>query len=676
MKNKHITLLLILFISTNIFSQAKKDFRDNIDIIHYNINLNITDFENKKISGNTVIKIKALKKDLKKITLELQGLKVDSVFVNNQNCKFIHDESFLNISISKLILQNQFEVNIYYHGKPTPNSDTWGGFFFKKGYVYNMGVAMTDKPHSYGRVWYPCIDKLSEKATYNFVITVPKDYTAVCSGVLVNTKSNKDNTETYFWEMNNEIPAYLTSVAVGKYKKFIIYYKRENKKIPIEVYVKPELFSKAAGSFVNIEKAVRCFEKYFGPYHWGRVGYVTIPFSSGAMEHACNIAYPEYAVNGTTDREMLMVHELAHSWFGNLVTCKTPEDMWLNEGIASFAEVLFKEYVYGKLEAKNYIRDNHESVLKNCHVYDNGYKPLYGLSHQYTYGSTVYDKGSDITHTLRGYLGDKLFFDGISAYLGKYSFKSASTVDFCGFLSKYTRTDLSDFIKSWVLTAGFPHFSIKSFSSTQRDKNFRVKIDIQQKLKERVHFGGNNKAEITCFDKNLNSFTQKITFSGKLYSKIITVPFNPENVFFDLEEKISDATIDNYKIISEIGRYAFPNTDFSILIDELRDSVLIRSTMNYITATTKTKKYKLNNTSYWSITGINNDYFTGKGIFYVNIVQSGINKKLDNIVLLYRKNEFDDWKEISFKIDKTDLYSGNIIVSNLKFGDYVIGSLK
>ena len=127
------------------------------------------------------------------------------------------------------------------------------------------------------------------------------------------------------------------------------------------------------------------------------------------MEHATNITYPNSSINGSLSDEWLYAHELSHMWFGDKVTCASADDMWLNEGWAVFCESVFREGLYGKESYKTTMRSKLKDVLQFTHIKDGGYRALYGIPPEYTYGSTVYDKGGQVAHTLRGYLGDSLF---------------------------------------------------------------------------------------------------------------------------------------------------------------------------------------------------------------------------------------------------------------------------
>ena len=175
--------------------------------------------------------------------------------------------------------------------------------------------------------------------------------------------------------------------------------------------------------------------------------YNCVPFNGGAMEHACNISYPLFAIDGTLDREDLMAHELAHHWWGNNITCKTQEDMWINEGWASYSEKLFNEYVYGKARYRQKVEETHRNVLQFAHITDGSVLPVSGVDHGNTYGRHVYRKGADIAHTLRFYMGDTAFFKAIKSIMSTNNFGNMDSKELMDSFQTFTPTDLSHFYK-------------------------------------------------------------------------------------------------------------------------------------------------------------------------------------------------------------------------------------
>ncbi len=674
--NKHITTIILIFLSIFSFSQTEnKDFRDNIDVLHYSINLNITDFENKLISGNTVVQLTPEKKGITEIQLELLKLEVDSVFLFNEKVTdFQYDGKLIKIPYKPEISEGKCctQINVYYHGNPIQDA-SWGGFFFSDSAAFNIGVGMAADPHGYGRVWFPCIDSFTDKATYNYNITVPEGFKVVCSGVLDGEQMNKDKTVTYSWSLKQESPTYLVSVAVANYAVVEDIYKGIKREIPISLYVYPEDYENAVYSFQNLKKAMASFEKGYGEYLWDRVGFVEVPFTSGAMEHVCNIAYPEYAVDSTLFRETLMAHELSHHWFGNLVTCATSGDMWLNEGWASFSEALFKEDVYGKEAYKAYVRENHLKVLTQAHILDNGYRAVYGVPHDYTYGTTVYDKGADVAHTLRGYMGDSLFFNSLTAYLKAFSYKAATTYEFRDFMSEYSGLDLIPFFDSWVFEKGFPHFSIESYQVEKSDHEYKVEVHLNQRLVERDFYGEQNLIDLTFVDEKMKFHKRRLTMTGPRETVHVFLPFKPIAVLIDLDELISDATVDNYKVFTGPQAYDFPYTDFSAIFTKLKGEAVVQSTVNFIKPEYKANdNYILSDVQYWEIRGAVSGKYTAEGNFYISMTENNFDEFFDEAVLLFRPNVYSEFVKIETKSIEYNEFEGLFTVHNLKFGQYVL----
>jgi aminopeptidase N len=179
------------------------------------------------------------------------------------------------------------------------------------------------------------------------------------------------------------------------------------------------------------------------------------------MEHACNIAYPAFAVDGGTGWESLMAHELAHSWWGNLITCSDASEMWLNEGWASFSVYLFTEAVYGRQAYNDMVNNEHLEIIHYGYANDGGnYFALANMPHEYTYGFTTYTRGAMTVHNLRGYMGDDLFFSCITNFLNTYAFQPVSSEQFRDHLSACSGLDMAPFFEGWIFNAGTPALEI------------------------------------------------------------------------------------------------------------------------------------------------------------------------------------------------------------------------
>lgn len=678
----------LLFLMNNIaFSQTIKSngAADTIDIIHYDLNINLVYLSQKKISGVAEITFLPKISGVNNISLDLLKLNVDSVKLNAISAPYNYNDTVIRIKTPQnkgIPAGDTAYLTIYYHGNPVKDASNWGGFYFSNdsSYAYNLGVGFAAAPHSYGRVWFPCIDDFREKATYDFKVRVKNTNTAVCNGVLVDNYCAGNNTAIYHWKIKTPIPSYLASIAVGKYSLISDNYNGINGNIPISLYVRPSDSVGAIGSFSNLKDILNVYEMRFGPYMWERVGYVGVPFNNGAMEHATNIAYPNVCINGTLDYESLLAHELSHHWFGNLITCSTEEDMWINEGWATYCESIYKEGLYGVNSYKNDVRTRHKDVLQKAHITDGSYLALYGIPHKYTYGTTVYDKGAGVVHTLRNYMGDNLFFNAVTKLLTENPYTDINTSNLRDSLSSFSGIDLNDFFEAYVYNPGFPHFSIDSFKLIPSSTGNLCIVYMRQKQKGTSFFANNNKIELTFFDNNWNKYTDTIYFSGQYGNTTFDLPFAPDFIIADLDEKIADATVDNYKIIKTTGTHNFTDTYFIADVTQITDSVFVRVENSWVSPDPFKNTLPcivLSNHRYWKIDGIfslNN--FNAKGRFYyskLNYLDNQlITSHVDSLVILYRKTTADDWQIVP-SIRSGSTTSGYLIIDTLQKGEYVLG---
>ena len=531
MKKLSVLIVVYVFIlSINVYSQtssSKALASDSIDVLHYDIHLDIAHKFSNQLCGFTEAKIVPKVNSINNITLELLYLTIDSVTINNTNNAFSYINNKIQIPLTLAAnIVDTLNVKVYYQGTPHVESYGWGGFHISSGMSYNLGISFGDDPHNYGKCFFPCVDDFIDRAFYDYYITVDSSKYVVCGGTLINILNNGDGSKTFHWKFNNSIPAYLASVAVYNYVAVKGVYQGMNGSIPTAVYVQPADTNKAKASFINLNSVLQTFEHFWGPYRWERVGYVATTL--GAMEHATNIAYPAASIDGTLSDEYLYAHELSHHWFGDLITCSTAEDMWINEGWATYNEALYKEGVYGKKAYKDYLRTKLKRVLQKCHIEDAGYLALYDIPTNYTYGETVYQKGSCVVQSLRGYLGDSLFFGSVKQMLNQYAYNNISTSEMRDFMSNHTGVNLSDFFDFHVYHPGFTHFSIDSMISFSNPANYYVYV--RQKLKAAPAFANSNIVEVTFMNNNWQKFTDTIHFNGEFGKKAFQIPFVPTEI--------------------------------------------------------------------------------------------------------------------------------------------------
>ncbi|MCD4730919.1 MAG: M1 family metallopeptidase, partial [Bacteroidales bacterium] len=667
MKIKSILFVVLMFVLFNLSAQStttcshkasfeKSWISDTLDAISYTIYL-LFDFDNHEIWGQADIKLVSKIDGLSEIKLELQDLVVNTVYVEGMTVtNFSHEEMILSIPVSNpLNIGDSVSVSVQYNGEPF--HEAWGGFHWSGEYCFNLGVGFESIPHNLGKTWFPCIDDFQDRAYYTIYATVEAGKDAVCGGLLEEITDNGNGTFTYKWVLGQTIPTYLASVAVGDYARWTDTYNGINEEVPIEIWVRPADSNKVDGSFQHLNEILSIYEEKFGPYRFDRVGYVGTAI--GAMEHACNIAYPHFAINGGLGYESLLAHELAHMWFGDNVTCASAEDMWINEGWATFFDAIYQELLYSREQYMELIRDKHKEVIQYCHTQsgDGYFFPLNQIPQDVTYGMSAYDRGCIMAHTLRGYLGDEVFFDAMTAFNEEFKYNYASSEDMRDFITDHTGTDMTGWFDNWILTAGTPHYSIDSFSVITSTGNNDVTVYMRQRRHGPEFIGNGNKVELTLMDDSWNQFTENVMFDGQFGTATYNLPIVPEAIFIDLNELTADATTDYSRKITAVGDINFPNCYFKLDIQNINDSVFFRVEHNWTppdTLKNPVQGLTISPYRYWKIDGIFNDGFIATGQFRYNkgaFLDDGlIFSENDSVVMLYRPGTAYDWQFVDFTV--------------------------
>jgi aminopeptidase N len=488
--------------------------------------------------------------------------------------------------------------------------------------------------------------------------------------------------------LNKEIPSYLASVAVADYKQVNWSINAANGNLPIILAARPSDTTALKNGFVHLPNAILGYENYYGPYVWNRVGYCLVPFNSGAMEHATNIAYPQAAISIAYESE-LMAHELSHHWWGDLMTCETQEDMWLNEGMASYSERLFLEWTYNYSRYINEVKSIHDELIKFVHLKEKGFRAISGIPHAYTYGDHVYRKGADVAHTLRTYMGDTAFFAGLKYVLQQKAYKNMNSLEFRDLLQASSGQNLVPFFDNWVMNGGWPHFSIDSVRTTGTNAPYTSVVYVKQKLFGAPALYTNVPLEVTFMNTAWNKEVKKISMTGGTQSFTVNTNVNPVYVGMNVGSKISDAISSEVKIIktNATNTYTLGRATF-IVSNKGLDSSYIRVEHN-IAAPDPFKNnlynFRLNSQHYWKIDGILSPGFASKlrlnydgnknmsGNSYLDTCLTVVNG--DSIILLYRKNAASDWKEVSgYTKFKISARTGFFTVDSLKLGEYVFAN--
>lgn len=678
-----------------IYYSAENLRSDTFDVLKYTINLEIGNTISKHIIGNTQIRFAPKQNNRTFIRFDLLKLTIDSIKENATLLTYTYNDTIVKVNfVTPKNTTDTSVFTVYYHGLPQGDPSGWGGFYFDNSgsnqYAYNLGVGFGAKPHNYGRVWFPCFDNFVERSKYEFNITSDTARRAYCNGQLVSDLVTL-NKRTRKWVLNNEIPSYLACVALAKYTQV-------NWTVNTLTGIKPiTLVGVAADTtlmkngFVNLKNCINGFENYYGPYAWNKFGYSLVPFGSGAMEHATNIAYPRATIGNLNYEADLMAHELSHHWWGDLITCETQEDMWLNEGMATFSSYMFLEWKYGKAKYLNAVKTEHEVLLHFLHVKEGGFRAISGIPSNLTYGDHVYKKGADVAHTLRSYMGDLAFFNGAKYVMQQNAFKSLNSLQFRDLLQTSSGQNLTNFFNNWVLSGGWPHFAIDSIKYIQlTPTSYNAIVSLKQKTYGTTTLYNNVPLEISFFKNDWSAVTRTVIMSGATGNFTVNIPYSPVYHALNYDSKISDATSHEVKIIKApvYLNWSLARV-LTIVQNSGADSSMLRIIHNFVKPDpfkNNPANHKLSNQQFWKVEGILSPGFVSKIRFsydgnktvgsnysYLDTLLTIVNA--DSLRLFYRANAADDWKVIK-NMNKfmSGTRDGYIEIDTLKLGEYTFGN--
>jgi hypothetical protein len=698
-------LLILLVLSNSLAQQGHEICRENkqhvkrspgviekmqaTDYRLYHIDLHIDSilFTGQQIYGRAKMNFLAESAPFSTARIDLLGFTIDSIFSPTHTVTYSYNDTVIDLQFSPSVsLNDSVAVWIHYHGNPKQDASGWGGFYFSGSYAFNLGVGFQADPHNYGRAWFPCIDNFVSRNTFDFYITTAGTSKAFCNGTLQGSVLNPNGSITWHWKMNQTIPSYLASMAVAPYYTL----NRTSNGIPVQWAALPSDTNAVLLTFSNLDTTLAAFIDTYGPYSFDKVGYCLVPFNSGAMEHASSIHIGRAFVNGSQTYATLWAHELAHMWWGDKVTCETAEDMWLNEGFASYNEAFYTRIVSGENAYRDWIRTNHRKVLQFAHTpaQDGSYLTLNQIPHDYTYGYHVYQKGANIVHSMRNYMGDQEFKNGCQAYMNNRAFNHANSYDLRDELTAGSGVDMTRFFDDWVFTPGFPHFSIDSvvYWPGGLDHYF---IYTRQRTK-----GNNNHlyempVEINFTDGVIDT-TVTVVIDSVTNMFHIPLYYAPTWIVLDRWGKVSDARVANEKLITNTGSQLIAETNVTLNVQTVGSpQSLVRIEHHFVAPDPflgSNPGIRLSDYHYWKVDGMIQPGFLSKGTFVydgsVSVTTGYLDNTLitgseDSLVLLYRPGPGYEWNVVTTFTRNTgpnvNDKKGSITVDTLITGEYTLG---
>jgi aminopeptidase N len=396
------------------------------------------------------------------------------------------------------------------------------------------------------RHWIPSHDVPYDKATLDLFITVPNDLDAFSNGLLLSTSAQAE-TKTFHWQETNPIATYLIAIAVGNYVTLEKDYQSiAGHNIPLEFYAFPSSVDAVQIDWQNLPTMMDFFERNFTPYPFDR--YATAQcYNRGAMEHQQMTTYSTQLITGDNRYDYIMAHELAHHWWGDLVTLGDWRDIWLNEGFATYSEALYFESLYGQDYLAEYM-DALQSIYLG-EVSRRGHFPIYDPD--YKWGGTIYQKGAWVLHMLRWTIGDDAFWRTLHTWADRYAYGNALIPDFIQIAEEESGQDLAWFFDQWIYKAGYPDFDISWNYQKNSQNDYTVTVDVKQQQWNQFQFTAPFEIAIETVDGSvldtLESSSFQQSFQIDVNSEPLAIHIDPNNWLLKQFDIISDPSLPGVK---------------------------------------------------------------------------------------------------------------------------------
>jgi len=469
-------IICYILVGNNVPAQDHHERFGSIDVIHYTFTINLSD-ETNEISCIAEVTIRFKKSmdqfylDLVNQTPEGTGMMVSLVSENGTDVGFLHENNQLRIGVQKVQVGEIRTYLVEYSGTPANGLLISENMYGDRTY---FGDNWPDRAHH----WLPLVDHPSDKAYVEFLVKAPSHYQVIANGSLVEETRLKDNLMLTHWKTEVPLPTKIMVIGVAK---FTIYNSGYWEGIPVSSWVYPQNADNGQTDFEITEPALDFFSSHIAPYPFTKLAHVQSTTIYGGTENAGNIFYHERLVNSNRNVDPIVVHEIAHQWFGNSASEMNWHHIWLSEGFATYFTDLFYEHHSGietfrarmgkeREEVVSYSA-NHSSLVIDTTITD--------YMHGDLLSPITYEKAGWFLHMLRHKIGDDNFWSSIQDYYNTYRYGNALTEDLKAITERISGQDLDKFYHQWLHEPGHPQLLV-----TWSLINDHVKIRINQIQKE------------------------------------------------------------------------------------------------------------------------------------------------------------------------------------------------
>ncbi len=440
MRTRFFTVLVVAAVAEMVFADTYPR-QPGVDALHYAFRLTLSD-DTDEIDGEAVLDLRIVREGVASVALDLvketegKGMTVSAVFWDGVPAEFEHRDDRLTVTLSKSpSVSEQKQLTVRYQGSP--------GSGLRIGpNLHGDRTFFSDNWPNRARHWLPTIDHPYDRATCELIVTAPSHYQVISNGLLVEETDLESGRRRTHWRQSVPIATWLFVLGAARFA--VDHYDHVGGR-SLQSWVYPQDRDRGFRDFsYPTRQALEFFSGAIGPYAYEKLANVQSASIRGGMEAATAIFYGEELVNGERDSRLrdIIIHEIAHQWWGNSVTEADWNDVWLSEGFATYFTLLFREHAYGRDDFARGLEDACRQVLE-FHAKDPGYRIVHenldDMSQVTT--SQTYQKGAFVLHMLRGVMGDEAFWRGVRSYYEEFSTRSATTLDFRRAMEKSSGRD-------------------------------------------------------------------------------------------------------------------------------------------------------------------------------------------------------------------------------------------
>jgi aminopeptidase N len=526
-----------------------------VDIV--NLLIDITpNFDEESITATATFTFKPLAKPLRSWKLDAEALSIDSVNSSSTVASFQNDDHALTINFADdLPVDREQTVTIAYHA--TPKS----GMYFrtaKRGYKAGDTHLFTQGEDMDARYWFPTHDYPNEKFTSEIKCHVPAGMVAFANGRKVSEEKDSNGLTVFDWKQEKPHTSYLVCLVAGYFKGV----EGMHRDIPLAFYTVPSESENAASSFAPTQEAMSFFEEEIGvPYPWAKYYQVCVTdFMFGGMENTSLTTLTESTLfsketENLHNSEGLVAHELAHQWFGDLVTCKDWSHAWLNEGFATFYAHLFDGHKNGRDSMLYEFYQTAQGITRaDANSDTRGIVTRRYDAPMEVFSNGIYPKGAWVLRMLRAQLGEDLYRKVIKTYLERNKFQNVDTHDLSSVVEELSGQSWDQFFDQWVYHPHFPELNA-SYSWDETTKLAKLTLRQTQSVSNQIHI----------FNFPL---TVRFKIAGKNVDREIRVKDRAEDFYFKLDASPTGVRLDPDFVV--LAKTSF-NPPRSMLLAQLAD---------------------------------------------------------------------------------------------------------